>query len=51
MFAEKDEVIMLDASVGTGNLLFTVLNNSRINVKKLYGVDPSYEALGLHSLC
>lgn len=45
MFAEKDEVIMLDASVGTGNLLFTVLNNSRINVKKLYGVDPSYEAL------
>lgn len=39
---EDKPITLLDASVGTGNLLFSFLNNSTFTPDKIYGVDPSY---------
>lgn len=45
IFPDKQPLNILDASVGTGNLLFTMLNNSQLEINNLFGVDPSYKVL------
>ena len=42
IYKEDKLLNILDASVGSGNLLFTVLNHTNLKVDKLFGVDPSY---------
>jgi len=38
-YANQDEIDILDANVGCGNLLFSMINNSNRSFGKLYGID------------
>ncbi|QVK17253.1 class I SAM-dependent methyltransferase [Mycoplasmatota bacterium] len=48
-FEKKDDIDVLDATVGSGNLLFSMTNNSNKTFNNLYGIDvnPTYLKLAL----
>lgn len=47
LFYENDKIDICDTTVGSGNLLFTVLNNIKTNHRNLYGIDINYSQIKL----
>lgn len=47
IFNKQTNISILDPTVGTGNLLMTLINNSELNYQQIYGVDNNYDFLNL----
>jgi len=47
LFKDKNNISVLDANVGCGNLLFSMLNNTKVQCEKLFGIDYNYKYLNI----
>lgn len=45
LFTNHENISVFDPNVGCGNLLFSLINNSKIEFNKIYGVDINYHFL------
>lgn len=45
LYPDTSTINILDGTIGSGNLLFSMLNNSHVEADLIYGVDQSYDFL------